>query len=37
MVNGRGHQAILRSDELSETLVGHLVEVEGQIAAADAA
>ncbi|MGB8381880.1 MAG: alpha/beta fold hydrolase [Dermatophilaceae bacterium] len=28
VVNARGHQAILRSDELVETLVGHLVEVE---------
>lgn len=37
VVNGRGHQAILRSDELSEALVGHLLEAEGQIAAADAA
>ncbi|MGV1028002.1 MAG: esterase/lipase family protein [Dermatophilaceae bacterium] len=39
VVDGRGHQAVLRSDELVSTLVGHLVEVEAARAAgiADAA
>ena len=34
VVDGRGHQAILRSDGLAQTLVGHLVEVEQARAAA---
>ncbi len=37
VVNGRGHQAILRSDELGQALVGHLVDAEEATAAADVA